>query len=98
MEVQFVREDLSVRKQAWTSGPLGFPAVDTPASQFVFIQTTHAVYNRAKVISESPNSITIEYTRKSDADKPQNANKSQMEKRVESLKRSEIVVLRNYVD
>ena len=98
MEVQFAREDLSVRKPAWTSGPLGFPAVNTPASQFVFIRTTRAVYNRAKVISESPNGVTIEYTKKRDANKSQNANESQMEKRVESLKRSEIVVLRNYVD
>lgn len=92
MEVQFAREDLSVRKPAWTSGPLGFPAVNTPASQFVFIQTTRAVYNRAKVISESPNGITVEYAKKKDASKPQ------VEKRVESLKRLEIVILRNYVD
>jgi pyruvate/oxaloacetate carboxyltransferase len=93
MAVQFANEGFSTRKSAWTSGPLGFPAVNTPASQFVFIQTTRAVYSRAKVINESPNGVTIEYVcTKSDA------GQSKGEKRVESLKRSEIVVLRNYVD
>jgi hypothetical protein len=92
MEVQFANEGLSVRKPAWTSSSLMFPIISVPASQFVFIQTTHAVYNRAKVISESPNGVTIEYAKKKDANKPQ------MEKKIESLKRSEIVVLRNYVD
>jgi len=92
MTPQFANEEFSVRKPAWTSASIRSSTIDKPVSQFVFIQTTHAIYNRAKVIKESSDTVTVEYVKKSSDDK------SKIEKKVETIRRSEILVLRSYID
>jgi len=92
MTFQFANEELSVRKPAWTSISTRSLTIDKPVSQFVFIQTTRAIYNRARVIKESSDIVTVEYVKRSDNDK------SKIEKKVEAIRRSEIIVLRSYVD
>lgn len=94
MAVRFASTKLSLAKPAWDSLSLVIPSKPKEACKFAFIRTIHAVYDRVEIIEEDSSIIYIQFLGRA-KDKKGKLVPKQIK---EMLKKSEIIVMRNYTD